>query len=214
MTKGMSVVTPPVTAWRLSVRQSAANDWAAFPRCRCVSRRPGMTNRPPASMVRWAGAVSPGRSTAATVPSWITRPQGTTVSGLTTRQSLTKRSAAIASTRLLQHVAVRIRPAELEESPQIAHVVACLGVDVRVEDLVLLVTGAAPHRALRIDEQCGPEVVTVGGAALVLAHLVDAAHVEHVGDGVGPQLDLPHVADPLAVGRGRHEQQMRPLHAE
>ena len=69
MTKGMSVVTPPVTAWRLSVAQSEANDWAALPRCRCVSRSPGMTKRPPASMVRRAGTVSPGRSTAAIEPS-------------------------------------------------------------------------------------------------------------------------------------------------
>ena len=82
MTKGMSVVTPPVTAWRLSVAQSEANDWAALPRCRWVSRRPGMTKRPPASMVRRAGTVSPGRSTAAIEPSRIASPQSTHDVGL------------------------------------------------------------------------------------------------------------------------------------
>src|SRR5687767_14436046 len=214
MTKGMSVVTPPVTACRLSVAQSEANDYAALPRCRCVTRSPGRTKRPPASMVRRAVTVSAGRSTAAIEPSRIASPQSTTTSGLTTRQFSTRRSASITSQPLVQDVAIRVGPAELEEPPEVAHVVAHAGIEIRVQDLVCLVARAAEHPALRVDEQRGAEVVAIGGAADVLAHLVDAPHVEHVGDGVAAQLDLPHVADPVAIGRRRHQQQVRPLHAE
>src|SRR6185503_3694100 len=117
--------------------------------------------------------------------------------------------------RLLSYqVSVRVGPAELEEAPEIAHVVARPGIDVRVEDLVLLVARARHDPALRIYEQCGAEVVAVGWAADVLAHLVHAADVEHVGDGVSPELDLPDVANPVAIGRGRDEEEMRALHAE
>src|SRR5262245_10977025 len=214
MTKGMSVVTPPVTACRLSVAQSAAKDWAALPRCRCVSMSPGMTKRPPASMVRRAGSASPGRSTAAMAPPRTARAQSTTASGFTTRQFATRRSASIGSPRLLQDVAVGVGPAELEEPPEVAHVLAYLGIDVGVEDLAVLVSRAGHHPALRVDEQRAAEVVTVGGTPDILADLVDAAHVEHVGDGVAAQLDLPHVANPLAIGRRRHEEEVRPLHAE
>src|SRR5260370_23904536 len=209
ITNGIGVVTPPVTACRLSVAQSEAKAWAALPRCRCVSRSPGTTKRPPASMVRRALTVSPGRSTAAIAPPRMASPQSTTPSGLTTRQSRTNRSASIGSARALYHVAVGVRATELQEAPQISHVVAHLGVDVGVEDLVLLVARAGQHPAFRIDEERRAEVVPVGGAADILAHLVDAAHVEHVGDGVSAQLDLPDVADPVAIGRGRHQEQMR-----
>src|SRR5258706_11308727 len=214
ITKGISVVTPPVRVCGLSVAQSEAKAWAALPRCRCVSRSPGTPKRPPASMVRRAVTVSPGRSTAAIDPPRMASPQSTTPSGLTTRQSRTNRSASIGSARALYHVAVGVRATELQEAPQIAHVVADLGVDVGVEDLVLLVARARQHRALRIDEERRAEIVAIGGAADILAHLVDAAHVEHVGDGVSAQLDLPDVADPVAIGRGRHQEQMRAPQAE
>ncbi len=123
-------------------------------------------------------------------------------------------STTPSGSRALYHVAVGVRATELQEAPQIAHVVAHLGVDVGVEDLVLLVARAGHHPALRIDEERRAEVVTIGRAADVLAHLVDAAHVEHVGDCVAAQLDFPDVADPLAIGRGRHQEQVRAPQAE
>src|SRR4029077_16266137 len=214
ITNGISVVTPPVTAWRLSVPQSEAEAWAALPRCRCVSMSPGTTKRPSASMVRRAVTASPGRSTAAIDPSRMASPQSTKPSGLTTRQSRTNRSASIGSARGLDHVAVGVRAAGLHEAPEVAHVVARLGVDVGVEDLARLVARAGHHPAFRIDEERRAEVVTIGRAADILAHLVDAAHVEHVGDGVATQPDLPDVADPVAIGRGRYQEQMRAPQAE
>src|SRR5688500_2530592 len=214
MTKGSSVVTPPVTAWRLSLAQSPANDCAAVPRCRWVSRRPGRTYRPPASIVRRASTVSPGASTPTITPSRMARPHSTMASGFTTRAPLTKRSAVTGSDLVFQDLAVGVGTPELEEAPQLARVVARLGVDVGVEDLVLLVACAADDGALRVDEERAAEVVAIGGAADVLAHLVHAAHIEHVGDRVPAQLDLPHVADPVAVRRRRHEQQVGALEAE
>src|SRR3989441_3758343 len=214
MTKGRSVVTPPVTAWRLSLAQSPSNDCAAVPRCRCVSRSPGRTYRPPASIVRRASTVSPGASAATITPSRIARPHSTTASGFTTRAPLTNRSAVTVSDRVFQDLAVGVGAPELEEAPEVARVVAHLRVDVGVEDLVLLVARAAHDVALGVDEERGAEVVAVGGAPDVLADLVDAAHVEHVGDRVAAQFDLPHLTDPFAVGRGGHEQQVSALKAE
>src|SRR2546428_152371 len=164
MTKGRSVVTPPVTAWRLSLAQSPSNDCAAVPRCRCVSRSPGRTYRPPASIVRRASTVSPGASAATITPSRIARPHSTTASGFTTRAPLTNRSAVTVSDRVFQDLAVGVGAPELEEAPEVARVVAHLRVDVGVEDLGLLVARPAHDVALGVDEERRAEVVAVGGA--------------------------------------------------
>src|SRR2546425_2859310 len=213
MTNGSSVVTPPVTACRLSVTQSDSNDWAALPRCTCVSMSPGSTWRPSASSVRRASTVSPGPTTAATRPSRIARPHSTTASGLTTRQPVRNRPAFTPLRRRPEDLAVGVRATELEEAPELPHVVARPGIDVGVQDFVLLVAGPADHVALRVDEERGAEVLA-RRAADVLADLVHAADVIHVGDGVAAQLHLPHLADPVAVGRRRHQDEMRALEAE
>ena len=84
---------------------------------RSARRRRSCGGRPPSR---------PGAARPRSTPSRIASPHSTTASGLTTRQSLTKRSASITSQRLFQDVAVGVGPAELEEAPEVAHVVARL----------------------------------------------------------------------------------------
>src|SRR5919106_2964337 len=174
---------------------------------------PGRTGRSPASSVRRALAVSPGASTATTRPSRMTRPQSKRASGRTTRASLMNRSAVTASGRA-EDLAVGVGPAELEEPPQVAGVVARPGVDVGVQDLVGLAPGPPDAVPAGIDEPRRAEVGAARRTADVRADLVDAAHVEHVGDGVPAQLHLPHLADPVAVGRGGHDDEMRALETQ
>ena len=89
-----------------------------------------MTKRPPASMVRRARTVSPGAEHGRDRAVANRHPAVHDDVGLDDRQSLTRRSASITSQRLFHHVAVRVGPAELEEPPEVAHVVARLGIDV------------------------------------------------------------------------------------
>src|SRR6266542_271335 len=214
MTKGSSVVTPPVTACRLSVAQSEANDWALLPRCTWVSMRPGSTGRPPASSLRRAVTVSPGARTATILPSRMANPQSTMASGFTTRAHSTKRSTVTGSGRAADDVAVRVGAPKSKKPPEVPRVIADLRVDVGVEDLVFLVAGAPDDGALGIDEHRGAEVRAVGGAADVTPDFVDAADVEHVGDGVAAELDLPHLADPVAVRRRGDDHEVSALEPE
>src|SRR2546426_6978334 len=192
MTKGRSVVTPPVTAWRLSLAQSPSNDCAAVPRCRCVSRSPGRTYRPPASIVRRASTVSPGASAATITPSRIARPHSTTASGFTTRAPLTNRSAVTVSDRVFQDLAVGVGAPELEEAPEVARVVAHLRVDVGVEDLVLLVARAAHDVALGVDEERGAEVVADGAGPPPPFDPVVSLHPDHTMLRTGPPDETSH----------------------
>src|SRR2546428_422738 len=185
MTKGRSVVTPPVTAWRLSLAQSPSNDCAAVPRCRCVSRSPGRTYRPPASIVRRASTVSLGASAATITPSRIARPHSTTASGFTTRAPLTNRSAVTVSDRVFQDLAVGVGAPELEEAPEVARVVAHLRVDVGEEEALVARRLAGLHGAqdlwnghlavpadevaVRAQDRCG----VVERAVVVLVERVD-----------------------------------------
>src|SRR5215210_2836948 len=103
---------------------------------------------------------------------------------------------------------VDIRTAVAEKMPEVAGVFDQRAVEVRVDDLVALVASPREYLAARADEDRAAEVGAVRGAANVGADLVDAADVVVIGNRVGPQLDLPDLADPGTVGGSGHDDEI------